>query len=120
MVDALAATLYQLFPTVYAIDEPGPADNLSNSLLVATRQAVDLPTVLANLTQPQPAKPVEFQEFVTTTRAQVRLVPPTEHALFTDDRAPVEWVVHRIIWDFMTGGQSGSYDQSDPPTGAHP
>jgi len=105
LVDTLAATLYEVFPTVYAIDEPGPPDNLSNSLLIATRTPTDPSIVFNHFDTPLPALPVEFQQFVATTRAQVRLVPPpTDTVIFTDDHAPVEWVVHRIILDFMLGG----------------
>lgn len=105
LVDALAATLYQHFPTVYAIDEPGPPDDLSNSLLIATKQPIDLSTVLANFALLPPTYPIPFQEFAATTRPQIRLLPPPDDApIFTDDRAPVEWVIHRIILDFMLGG----------------
>ncbi|MCB0111652.1 MAG: fused MFS/spermidine synthase, partial [Caldilineaceae bacterium] len=105
LVDALAATLYQLFPTVYAIDEPGPPDNLSNSLLIATRAPIELSTVRANFARPQPTTPAPFQDFSATAASQVRAVSPAnDTAVFTDDHAPVEWVVHRIILDFMKGG----------------
>ena len=42
LVEALTATLRQVFPTVYAMDEPGPPATLANTLLVATMQPVDL------------------------------------------------------------------------------
>lgn len=107
LVDALAMTLYQVFPTVYAIDEPGPPDNLSNSLLIAAQHSLPLETIIANW-KTSPEHPTEFQVFVNETKSQVRLLQPTDSAvdgaIFTDDHAPVEWVVHRIIWDFMTGG----------------
>jgi hypothetical protein len=104
LVDALAATLYQIFPAVYAIDEPGPPDNLSNSVLIAAKQPIPLETVQARLAAPPPDQPVEFQQFVATAATTARLVDPPQGVLFTDDHAPVEWVVHRIIWEFMTGG----------------
>lgn len=105
LVDALAATLYQVFPVVYAIDEPGPPDNLSNSLLIATRTPLPLSTVRANFAMPLPNAPLPFQEFVATSESQLRFVPaPQDTGVFTDDHAPVEWVVHRIILDFMMGG----------------
>src|SRR5690606_24056089 len=34
LVDALAATAGQVFPSVYLVDEPGPPDTLANTLLV--------------------------------------------------------------------------------------
>ena len=114
LVDSLAATLYQLFPTVYAIDEPGPADNLSNSLLVATRRPVDLAAFAQTVAALPPQLPAPLRTFAADALAQTRLLPPpasspfalpgsavTDATIFTDDHAPVEWVVHRSIWDFM-------------------
>ena len=47
LVDALTATLEQVFPTVYAIDEPGPPATLANALVIATMQPVALDEVRA-------------------------------------------------------------------------
>lgn len=108
LVDSLAATLYQVFPTVYAIDEPGPPDNLSNSLLVATQQPADLASFAATAAALPLQLPPAFRTFAQTAAAQTRLVsPPAPTAaipLLTDDHAPVEWVVHGIIWNFLGGG----------------
>ncbi|RIK43791.1 MAG: spermine synthase [Chloroflexi bacterium] len=105
LVDTLAATLAQLFPTVYAIDEPGPADTLGNTLLVATMQSVTLDAVLANHAQLPESLPPEFRTFAAEATGQIRLTtPPPDALIFRDDHAPVEQVVHRIIWSFLTGG----------------
>lgn len=102
LVTALAATLAQVFPTVYAIDEPGPPDMLSNSLLVATVQSTTIATFSKQLTQLSESLPAEFRTFAQRALPQTRLVQPEPTAIiFTDDRAPVEQVVHRIIWDFL-------------------
>lgn len=105
LVDALAATLAQVFPTVYAIDEPGPADTLGNTLLVAPLQPVSLGAVLANFTQLPERLPPEFRTFTAEAAPHVRPAAPQSDALvFRDDHAPVEQVVHRMIWSFLTGG----------------
>lgn len=104
LVDALAATLAQIFPTVYAIDEPGPPDTLSNSLLIATVQPTVLTTFTEHLAQLPDDLPDEFRSFARNALPQTRRVQPTDGAIiFTDDRAPVEQVVHRIIWNFLFG-----------------
>lgn len=104
LVDALAATLAQIFPTVYAIDEPGPPATLSNSLLVATVQPLTLAAVRQHFTQAPQQWPPEFQAFISAAAGQIRqLSPAATTIVFTDDHAPVEQVVHRIIWDFMFG-----------------
>jgi predicted membrane-bound spermidine synthase len=102
LVDALAATLAQLFPTVYAIDEPGPPDMLSNSLLVATVQPTTLTTFTTHLAQLPPTLPADFRTFAQGALPQTRILqPPPTATIFTDDRAPVEQLVHGIIWDFL-------------------
>ncbi|MBX3013859.1 MAG: fused MFS/spermidine synthase [Caldilineaceae bacterium] len=104
LVDALAATLAPLFPTIYAIDEPGPTDTLGNTLLVATGQPTEWPMVAARLGQLPTTWPPEFLAFVQQALPRTRVVqPPADALIFTDDRAPVEAVVHQIIWDFMAG-----------------
>lgn len=104
LVDALAATLAQRFPAVYAIDEPGPPDTLSNTLLVATVQPVPVATIRQHMAGRPPTWPPEVQAFIGTAADQIRQLTPGPDALvFTDDHAPVEQVVHRIIWDFMVG-----------------
>jgi hypothetical protein len=102
LVDALAATLAQVFPTVYAIDEPGPADNLGNTLLVATVQPTSLQDFAVNISALPETMPAEFRQFAQKASAQAREVTsPPDALIFTDDRAPVEQVVHQIILDFM-------------------
>jgi predicted membrane-bound spermidine synthase len=103
LVDALAATLAQVFPSVYALDEPGPADNLGNTLLVATMQPTSLAHFAANVSALPETMPMEFRQFAQKASAQAReVVLSLTSPIFTDDRAPVEQVVHRIILDFMT------------------
>jgi len=104
LVDALSKTVAQVFPTVYLIDEPGPAGNLSNSLLVATAESTRLENLAENVALLSPEFPLEFQQFAQATLTQARLAtPPATAPIFTDDRAPVEQIVHRIILDFMLG-----------------
>ena len=104
LVDALSQTLGQLFPTVFVIDEPGPADNLGNSLVVATVQPFALADFQANAAALPATLPEEFLAFVAQALPQARLAaPPAETPIFTDDRAPVEQLVHGIIWDFLQG-----------------
>ncbi len=102
LVDALAATLAQVFPSVHIIDEPGPANDLGNSLVVATVRPTDGANFAANVATLSPALPVEFRDFAQSAIAQARpAAPPPGTPTFTDDKAPVEQVVHGIILDFL-------------------
>jgi len=104
LVEALTATLAPVFPTVHVIDEPGPEDDLSNSLVVATMQPTTLADMTANVAAMPAALPAEFHQFVQETAPQARRATyPPDAPIFTDDHAPVEQVVHGIIWDFVTG-----------------
>lgn len=104
LVDALAATVAQVFPSVYLIDEPGPPGVLANTLLVATVQPTALDNLQANIDRLPPTLPAEFLDFAQTAQTQARVFsPPPAAPLFTDDHAPVELVVHRIIWDYVQG-----------------
>lgn len=104
LVDALTATLAQVFPTVFVIDEPGPADNLGNSLVVATMQPAFLENFRQNVEAMPDDLPIEFRTFAQAAAAQARMaIPPAQPPIFTDDHAPVEQIVHRIILDFFAG-----------------
>jgi predicted membrane-bound spermidine synthase len=104
LVEALAATVGQVFPTVFIIDEPGPPDTIGNSLLVATVQPATLENLSANVEMLPPALPAEFAEFAVEASQYARIAsPPPETPVLTDDHAPVEWLVHRIIFDYLTG-----------------
>ena len=104
LVDSLAATMAQVFPSVYIIDEPGPADDLGSSLVVATYAPLDLEEFQANVVGlADPIMP-EFRDFAQKSASYARpAAPPEGTPLFFDDRAPVERVVHSIILDYLRG-----------------
>ena len=104
LVDALTATLEQVFPTVYAIDEPGPPATLANTLVIATMQPVALDEVRAAVAALPSTLPVEVRDFGAEAAEQMRAVAiPPDAPIFTDDKAPVERVVHQIILDYLVG-----------------
>lgn len=105
LVDALAATMGREFPSVYVIDEPGPPDAIGNSLLVATVQPTSLDYLATNVQRLGDSYPSEFAEFARGAVEHARVAsPPPKAPVLTDDHAPVEWLVHRIIFDYLKGG----------------
>ena len=103
LVDALAATAAQVFPSVYIIDEPGPADAIGNSLLVATAKPTQLANFAATVARLPAGMPPEFLEFAAAAPQHARIAaPPPVTPIFTDDRAPVEQLVHQIVLDYVT------------------
>lgn len=104
LVDALATTVGQVFPSVFLIDEPGPPEQLGNTLLVAMAQATTLEQVHSALAALPASTPVEFRDFATQTIPLARVASPAEDVgTFSDDHAPVELVVHRIILSYLAG-----------------
>ena len=102
LVNSLAATVAQKFPSVYLIDEPGPPDTLANSLLVATVQPTRLGDFRKNVAGLPAGLPVEFRRFAVGTESQARVAaPPASAPILTDDHAPIEKIVHSIILDYL-------------------
>lgn len=102
LVDSLAATVAQVFPSVHLIDEPAPSADLGNSLLIATVQETHLKNLVANVNGLPSETPAEWQDFAQRAVSQARTASPAAEAIpFTDDRAPVEQVVHRVVLSFL-------------------
>lgn len=114
LVDALAATLAAVFPFVLIIDEPGPPDDLGNSLVLAANHPATREAFTANVTAMPSSLPHQFRRFALEVAgcasefscnremSRVRTAdPPAGTPVFTDDRAPVEQLVHGIIWSFL-------------------
>lgn len=99
LVEAMTATMLQVFPTVHAMDVPSSL----NTILVATRQ----PTTADNLGQNlalmgsdvHPMLPLAMDMAIET------LVPAVVSAtVFIDDHAPVEQIVDRMVLEYILGG----------------
>lgn len=105
LVNAIAATLGQVFPSVYIVDEPDEGSPLGNSLVVATRQPTSLADLQANL--PFFDHPL-LVEVIGRAAPHVRVAtPPPGTPIFTDDRAPLEQVVHGLVLrHLLSSGQA--------------
>lgn len=102
LVDAMSATMQQVFPSVFIVDEPGPPATLANSLVVATKHPTTLVQFEANLAALPDTLPAEFIAFVNNAALHARQAfPPSDAPIFTDDRSQVEQVVHGLIVDFL-------------------
>lgn len=99
LVEVLASTLKAEFPNVYTVDLAQPGQDLINVLVVATKK----PTRLENL-----AANAELMEHPLLSQVAQASVPRAQEftqpsVVFTDDKAPVEQVVHGLIFSFVTG-----------------
>jgi spermidine synthase len=99
LVEALASTLKAEFPNIYLVDLKHAGQELINVLVVATKQPTRLENLAANtalMTDPILRQVAEE----SVTRAEEFTTPTV---VFTDDKAPVEQVVHGLILSFITG-----------------
>ena len=101
LVDAIAATMQQVFPSVFVVDLPDGSGPLGNSLVVATRRPASLTDFRANL--PRFTGPMLDQVAQQTSGLARMAQPPPGTPIFTDDRAPVEQVVHTLVLRQMFG-----------------
>lgn len=101
LVDALAATLRSVFPSVYVINEPLYGYDLGNAIVVATNQPTDLSNFAGNM--PGLADSPLLDDIARRTLPYIAVSDVIE-PVFTDDRAPVEQLVHQLILRYALGG----------------
>ena len=95
LVDALAATMRQVFPSVYLIDHP----NNANTLIVATLQPTRVENFRANVAHLTDANlRIVAEQSLRSARAAMQDEP-----VFTDNHAPVENLINDIILRYALG-----------------
>jgi predicted membrane-bound spermidine synthase len=99
LVQVLASTLKAEFPNVYLVDLAQPGQDLINVLVVATNQPTELENLVANAELMD--HPILQQVAGNSIPRAVEFTDPT--VVFTDDKAPVEQVVHGLILSFVAG-----------------
>ena len=103
LIEVLGATMKSVFPNVYVQDVPDYGSSLGNSLVIATKQPTRLDNFAFNLTQLQ--HPLLRLMAERSLSARVWEFQPAPNSLvFTDDKAPVEQVIHRLILRYLLGG----------------
>ncbi|MDX2160661.1 MAG: fused MFS/spermidine synthase [bacterium] len=100
LIDALTATMLQVFPSVHAMDVP-----LSfNTILVATLQPTSPENIALNSTAlPADANPILRDALIAGAAARVPIQP--SETIFTDDRAPVETLIDSLVLNFLLSGE---------------
>jgi hypothetical protein len=97
LVDALAATMGQVFPSVFVLDEPDAGDGLGNSLVIASKR----PSPLDDFRAPIAALSDPILSEVTRRYAPHARVAPTDGPILTDDKAPIEQIVHGVVMRYL-------------------
>lgn len=109
LVNSIVSTLREVFPSVHVADVPGTF----NSIVYATRQPT-LPENLAfNITalEQNGAIAPALPRILSLVAGSIQPTAPPG-MVFTDDRAPLEFIVHRLIFEYIL---TGDYAELVPP-----
>lgn len=100
LIDALVATLLEVFPSVHVMDIP----DTFNSLVYATMQPTSFDNLEANyeLLLGQDAHPLLIASIERTLA--YRQLTPTGGLVLTDERAPIEWIINSMVLNFIASG----------------
>ncbi|MFQ6013818.1 MAG: spermidine synthase [Anaerolineae bacterium] len=106
LVQVLASTMKGVFPSVYLIDLPTDGGDLSNTLVVGTVQPTKLENFRANMAHMTDPYLLEVAHKAVGNLSEVK----ESTVVFTDDQAPIEEVVHRMILTYVTGREGKGRD----------
>lgn len=103
LVELLGATMKTVFPNVYVLDAPDYGSSLGNSLVIATKQPTRLENFVQNVANLEhPLLQVVAERSLNTRLWELH--PPEDTLVLTDDKAPIEQVIHNLIVRYMLGG----------------
>ena len=101
LINGLATTMGTIFPSIYTVDIPGSL----NTVIFATKQGTvpeNFATNLFTLSQDPAVHPLLINTMQTTF---ANLKPGYQTTtVFTDDHAPIEWIVNDMVIRFILGG----------------
>jgi predicted membrane-bound spermidine synthase len=101
LVEVLGSTMKTVFPNVYVLDVPSYGSSLGNSLVIATKQPTQLENFALNAHQLQhPLLRLVAERSLDSHIWELQ----STGIVFTDDKAPVEQVIHELIVRYMLGG----------------
>jgi len=101
LIDGLATTMAQIFPSIHIMDIPGTL----NTMIFATKQPTSRENFSANMVRI--AQDASLDPVLVTTMASTlaNLQPGyTPSTVFTDDLAPIEWIVNNMVVSFVLEG----------------
>ena len=101
LINGLATTMGTIFPSIYTVDIPGSL----NTMIFATKQKTipeNLAVNLVTLSQDPSVHPLLLAS-MQVTFANLKTGYETT-TVFTDDHAPIEWIVNDMVIRFILGG----------------
>lgn len=107
LVEAMVTTMSAVWPQVLVLEEPVPEGVLGNVLVVGMREPASVGVFADNIAGLPGHLPEEFRAFATTTVDQIRVEgPDSDLRIWTDDQAPIERIVHRIVWNWLVNSMA--------------
>jgi spermidine synthase len=101
LVNGLASTLSMLFPSVYTLDVPGSL----NTMIYATVSPTSIDDFVKNLDRLKKVGSIHPLLIEVMSTATANLGDDYEKTeIFTDDRAPIEWIVNDMVLKFVFKG----------------
>lgn len=101
LIDGLATTMSTLFPSIYIMDIPGTL----NTMIYATKQPTTAQNFTDNLVRLSQDPGVHPLLVTTMAGTFANLKPGYETTtVFTDDLAPIEWIVNDMVVSFVLQG----------------
>lgn len=92
LVEAVSSTMRDVFPSVYLID----TERYTNTIVIATREATSLDDFAQSVSVQPEGSLVRTVGEASLASGNIREVTEVT-TVFTDDHAPVEWVIDQII-----------------------
>jgi len=101
LIDGLATTMAQIFPSVHIMDIPGTL----NTMIFATVQPTSIENFGANMVKLNEDKSLNPLLINTMAITYTHMKPGYETTtVFTDDLAPIEWIVNDMVVSFVLKG----------------
>lgn len=101
LIDGLATTMAQLFPTIHIMDIPGTL----NTMIFATKQPTTREAFSDNMIRLAQDSSLDPVLVITMASTFTHLQPGYETTtVFTDDLAPIEWIVNNMVVNFVLEG----------------
>jgi hypothetical protein len=112
LVEAMTATLSEVFPTIHTFDVP----SAFNSILIATNQPTQRQNLMDNFIALQ-REPGTHPLLLATMELALNSLVETQASelVFTDDRAPVEFISDSIVLQFVLGTDAARLRQQLVP-----
>jgi predicted membrane-bound spermidine synthase len=102
LVDGLVGTIGTIFPSVYIMDVP----DTFNSIIYATKQETNIHNLYQNLLYLMTRKDTHPLLIGVIKKMIVYQQPlPKTKIVFTDDKAPIEWITNALVVDYLISGE---------------